>query len=207
MKQNYPVLLNLDGRKIIVIGGGTIAERKVQGILETGAMVDVVSPDITEELKRLVSEKKITWKQKEFKKKDLEDAFIVIAATNNSNINKCVYDSILPHQLINIVDRPDLCSFHVPSVIRRGKLVITVSTSGASPSLAKRIRKDLEKTYDEKYESFVEFLDWARQLVLAEIEDAAMKKELLASLTEPSILTMRNRKEVFLGRLQQAKTK
>src|SRR5438445_3621751 len=138
----YPINLNLNGRKVVVVGGGRIAERKITGLIEAMAAVTVISPKITPELIRYREEGKITWKEKDFTANDIQDAFLVIAATNNPEINHAVKKAAAPHQLISLVDDPEESDFILPAVVNRGKLSITVSTSGASPILAKKIKQE-----------------------------------------------------------------
>lgn len=207
MSSYYPIMLNITGKKAVVIGGGSVAKRKIIGLKAAGAHIIVISSELDHELKELALSGAIQWKQKKFCTNDLIDAFIIVAATNDKKVNEEVYHAKQSNQLINIVDRPDLCSFNVPAVIRRGKLIVTVSTSGASPSLSKKIRKDLEDHYDDKYESYLEFLDWCRKVVKENVECYSLRKKLLQSLIDPRFLTMENRKKYFLRQLEKEQSK
>ena len=129
--------------KVVVIGGGRIAERKITGLIEAMAVVTVISPKLTPELTEYAEEGKINWKKKDFTADDIQDAFLVIAATNKPEINLAVKKVAAPHQLISLVDNPEESDFILPAVVNRGKLSITVSTSGASPILAKKIKQEI----------------------------------------------------------------
>src|SRR3954454_4532967 len=128
----YPINLNLDGKKVVVIGGGKIAERKITGLMETRADITVISLELTYRLNEYAQAGKITWKEKDFTDLDIQDAFLIIAATNQREVNLAVQKAAKPHQLISLVDDPEASNFILPSVVKRGRLSIAVSTSGAS---------------------------------------------------------------------------
>jgi len=144
----YPVFLELKGRPCLVIGGGGIAYQKAKALVACGARVRVVSPELSKDLQRLLRRRKMTWRRGLFKSADLKGAELVVAATDNQVVNKQAYRLAAQRGIwINVVDQPRLCSFIVPSVVRRGKLTVAISTSGISPALSKWIRKDLERRY------------------------------------------------------------
>ncbi|VAX28076.1 Siroheme synthase / Precorrin-2 oxidase [hydrothermal vent metagenome] len=153
----YPVFLNLEGKRCIVIGGGTIAERKVLALLDAGAAVTVISPELTERLAGLKRAGQIEHTPRGYQDGDLKGAFIVIAATSDMDVNRKVAGDAgnIP---VNVVDVPALCTFIVPSVIKRGKLTIAVSTSGASPALSGSIREELEDLYMEEVGGLLQHL-------------------------------------------------
>lgn len=190
MVNYYPAMLNLSGKKAVVIGGGAVAARKILTLLEVDAKVTVISPELHESIMELVLEKKITWKQKRFEPNDLQDFFLIIAATNHSAVNVQVYESANDQQLINLVDRPDLSNFIVPASLRRGALTISVSTSGANPGLARKIKQDLAKEYDEVYEEYLSFLEQSRKRVIAEVADSKIRRHILQGLLEPQFLEL-----------------
>jgi precorrin-2 dehydrogenase/sirohydrochlorin ferrochelatase len=182
MNAKYPIMLRLEGKKAVVIGGGRVAERKVKGLLETGAEIVVVSPDATGELQQLSAAKKISWLEKSFSEEDLEGAVLVFSATNDAELNQIVKNSAAPHQLISIADDPETSDFHVPAQLQRGRLSIAISTDGASPTLAGEIRKQLEEKYDESFEEYLEFLFSARKRILTEVHDPDLKRKLLSAI-------------------------
>lgn len=186
----YPSMLNLEGKKAVVVGGGNIATRKVQGLLEARANITVISPVLSHSLFLLQEEGKIQWKKKKFESFDIKDSFLVIAATNDSEINRFVYDSINEFQLINVVDNPALSNFIVPSSIQRGKLIISVSTSGASPSLSSKVKEEIGTIYGEEYTDYLLFLQDCREIVKREISDSKRRKQILKALLEDSFLQL-----------------
>lgn len=144
----YPVFLELQNRPCLVIGGGQVAASKAKALISCGARVNVVSPALSSELQRLLKQRKIRWRKGSFGSGDLKNAELVVGATDDARTNQAVSRLCKKKRIwVNVVDEPRLCSFIVPSVVRRGKLVLAISTGGASPALAKWIRKDLEKQY------------------------------------------------------------
>ncbi|RID87434.1 siroheme synthase [Peribacillus asahii] len=190
MVNYYSAMLNLSGKKAVVIGGGAVAARKILTLLEADAEVTVISPELHESIREVFLAKKIIWKQKRFEPDDLQDFFLIIAATNQSAINVQVYESANSQQLINLVDRPDLSNFIVPASLRRGALTISVSTSGASPGLARKIKQDLAKEYDEVYEEYLLFLEQSRKRVIEEVADSTIRRQMLQGLLEPQFLEL-----------------
>lgn len=155
--KGYPVMLDLFNRRAVVIGGGKIATRKVQTLLESSeANVTVVSPDITETLEQLAHKQQIHWYKKNFHATDIEDAFLVIAATNDKALNRMIAKQCHPHQLVNVVSEAIHGNFVVPASLRRGNLTIAVSTDGLHPSAAKRIRNELASVYDETFSTYID---------------------------------------------------
>lgn len=188
----YPIFVELKGRAAIVIGGGKVAERKAAGLVEADANVTVVSPELSPGLKEMAEKGQINWSRKRFSSEDLEGVFLIIAATNDRETNLEVKEAAGAHQLVNIADDHAASDFHVPSVVRRGKLNLAVSTSGASPALSKKIRGELEEKYDERYIGYLEFLDECRSTILTAVKDAGRKKKLLTMLTEDESLLDKN---------------
>ncbi|MFS0636440.1 NAD(P)-dependent oxidoreductase [Mesobacillus foraminis] len=180
----YPVFLELKGRQAAVVGGGKVAQRKVEGLLEAGAQVIVISPDLTERLQDFAAENKVGWKNKFFSPDDIKDAFIIIAATDDKEVNLLVKRSAGKHQIVNLADNQEESDFQVPSVVNRGKLKLAVSTSGASPILARKIREQLEKLYGGEYEGYLEFLHESRKKILDQVKDPAVKRQLLTAITD-----------------------
>lgn len=197
MNSLYPINLNLSGRKVSVIGGGKIAERKVKGLLATGALIDVVSPELSLELKKWLEDNQFTWREMHFSPEVIEGAFMVIAATNDHITNQWVKESAQSQQLVCLVDDPGQSDFLLPSNLRRGKLTISVSTCGASPILAKKIRDHLAQSFDENYEDYLEFLAQARKLIIEKVDDEGTKRQLLTSIVDDRFLECDNREEEF----------
>lgn len=162
----YPINIDLEGVNCLVVGGGTVAERKVLALLEAGAKVKVVSPDLTRALNQLKEASRLEYVKRVYRAGDLEGARLVISATSDAAVNGAVSKEAKgAHLLINVVDAPDLCNFIVPSTVRRGDLTIAISTSAAAPALAKKIRRDLEDLFDEAYSDYLAILSEARTAI------------------------------------------
>ncbi|MBY0596457.1 precorrin-2 dehydrogenase [Bacillus bingmayongensis] len=140
MHNIYPIMCNLQGKTVVIIGGGKIAYRKAAGLENTGAHVTIVSPYICEEMKNLTY---ITWKKKTFTEEDIKDAHLIYAATNYHDVNMMVKHAAHDFQWVNIVSDGTESSFHTPAIIRNDEYVISISTSGKNPSFAKRIKQKL----------------------------------------------------------------
>ncbi len=188
--KHYPINLNLLNKKVVIIGGGKVAERKLLNLLETGAVITVVSPEVTEKIVEVVEEGLVKWKRAKFSKGDIGEAFLVIAATNCKQVNCEVYNCCQDHQLVNLVDDPTRSNFIVPSTLHRGKLMLSVSTSGASPGLSKKITKELATQFDSSYEEYVEFLSQCRLKVLEQIEDKEKRRRIFQQLLDPTFLEL-----------------
>ena len=141
----YPVFLNMQGQLCVVIGGGEVAERKVQALLEAGAVVTLIAPECTDGLVAMTSDSSVTWHQRTYETGDLEGAFIAIAATDDRAVNEAVTQEATERNTpLNVVDVTDLCTFIAPSVIHRGPVTLAISTGGMGPALARKLRQELE---------------------------------------------------------------
>jgi precorrin-2 dehydrogenase/sirohydrochlorin ferrochelatase len=153
----FPAFLDLHGRRCLVVGGGVVGERKACDLLACGASVTVVSPALTPGLSALARSGAVTWKPRGFLRTDVRRCRLVIAATGISRVDHAVAQEARRHRaLINVVDRPAVCDFIVPSVLRRGELQIAVSTGGRSPALAREIRRRLESQFGPEYAELVD---------------------------------------------------
>lgn len=152
----YPVHLDIRNRKCVVVGGGRVAERKVKHLLECGAEITVVSPQLSPELQRLVQRGQVAALQREYRETDLAGSLLVVAATDDRRVNQAVArDARRKNLLVNVVDDPERCNFIVPSVVRRGNLVVTISTGGDSPALARWLRLQFEEMLGPEYASLL----------------------------------------------------
>jgi precorrin-2 dehydrogenase / sirohydrochlorin ferrochelatase len=148
----YIACLKLSGRRCLVVGGGEIGLEKVEGLLACDGDVTLVAPDAIEPLRELADEGSIRWERREYRPEDLEGSFMVIASTDDTDVNIKVYeDAEHRAMLVNIVDVPPLCNFILPAIVRTGPLAIAISTAGASPALAKRIKAEIAEEYGEPY--------------------------------------------------------
>lgn len=181
----YPVFLNLKNKKAVVIGGGSVAERKAQTLLSCNADVSIISPKITPRLRRLVKEGKVEYIKKGYEDKDIKDAFIVVAATNDRGINEAIYKTAERDGcLLNIVDKPESSNFIVPSVISRGDLTIAISTGGRSPALSKQIRKELQQIYGREYEIFIKTMGKIRGALLRSVPSEKTRRRIFTKLAK-----------------------
>lgn len=203
MLKNYPVNLNLKNKKCIVVGAGSVAERKVRRLLECGAEVEIVAPVAIKSLKNLAVLGKITLKERHVNLKDINDAFLVISATGDRRINNLVSRYCQKNRiLVNVVDSPDECNFTLPSEVRRGNLLITVSTGGASPALAKKIRKGLEKNFGKEYADFLRLMKLFRPKVIARIKNFRARKSFFEKVVNCGALQL-----LKYGKQKKAKEK
>jgi siroheme synthase-like protein len=147
-------MVDIKGKRCVVIGGGEVALRRAEMLMEHGAQVEIISPELCHELNRMAASGAVLSTLREYKPGDLHGAFVVVAATDNSKINNQVAEEALKLGiLINVVDIPELSSFIVPSCLRRGDVTIAISTGGKSPALARRLRIELEKSFGDEYAS------------------------------------------------------
>ncbi len=160
----YPVFLRVTDRPCLVVGGGEIAARKAEGLLAAGARVTIVSPEIVEEIEGWAAAGKVELLRRGYEKPDLVGRCLVYAATNDERLHERVAaDAEAEGVLLNVVDRPRWCDFIVPSVARRGDLVVAVSTSGRSPAMARRIRLDIESMLTPEYEQAISIFSKLRR--------------------------------------------
>jgi precorrin-2 dehydrogenase/sirohydrochlorin ferrochelatase len=197
MENLYPVFLNLKHQKVYVIGGGQIAARKLEGLLQSEAVITIISPTLIESILTYVNNGLVHWIQKSFELSDIEDAFYIISATNDPHVSSELQKGVRPSQLVNFADDYSSSNVITPSVVRRGRLSIAVTTSGASPSLSKKIKKDLEAIYSEEYEEYVEFLMEKRTYIKERVNDADKRRKLLSLLVEDPIFRTEEREKRF----------
>jgi precorrin-2 dehydrogenase/sirohydrochlorin ferrochelatase len=187
----YPVYLDLKAKKCVVVGGGEVAERKVQALLAAGAEVCLISPVVTPQISELGKAGKLTFINREYHCGDLEGACLVIGATDNEAINRRVaQDAEQAGILVNIVDVPKLCNFIVPSKVQRGDLVLSISTGGKSPALTKKIRQQLEQLYGAEYAEHVALLGKCREQVLQRIPDIAKRRQIFQALVDSELIDL-----------------
>lgn len=179
----FPAFLKLDDRQIVVVGGGTLAVAKIPGLLQANARVRVVSPQINAELAGLVRTQQIEWVAKTFSPEDLQDVFLVIAATSLRDVNAAAYrEADRRGILCNAVDDIENCHFYYGSVVQRGDLQIAVSTNGKSPALAQRLRKEFEQQFGPEYAAWLEWLGAAREVLRAQSREPEFTKRWLHML-------------------------
>jgi precorrin-2 dehydrogenase/sirohydrochlorin ferrochelatase len=176
----FPLFLKLTGRPCLVVGAGSIAESKISGLLEAHANVRVVAPEATPKVRAWADAHRIAWQQRRFQPDDLENMFLIVAATSPSELHEEIFrEAAKRGVLCNVVDVPDLCDFYYPAVVQRGALQIAISTSGQSPALAQRLRKELEGQFGPEYEKWLETLGKTRGELQSKIPDAEERKRRL----------------------------
>jgi precorrin-2 dehydrogenase/sirohydrochlorin ferrochelatase len=159
----YIACLKLSGRRCVVVGGGEIGLEKVEGLLACGGDVVLIAPEAVPALVGLASEGSIAWEQRDYRREDLEATFMVIASTDDTDVNIGIYDDAERRaMLVNVVDVPPLCNFILPAIVRTGPLAIAISTAGASPALAKRMKAEVSELFGEEYAQLAVLLNDAR---------------------------------------------
>lgn len=192
----YPItLVNLAGLPCAVVGGGSVATRKVADLCEAGARPVVISPVLDESLRRRDEAGEIDVVERAYQPGDLAGVRLVIAATDDPRINEAVWrEALAAGCLVNVVDDPQRCNFYVPATVRRGALTLSVSTAGKSPLLARRIRQSLETQFDAAYGAYVDLLGGLRPRVQEQVADPARRKALWSALLDSDLLDLlRNR--------------
>jgi precorrin-2 dehydrogenase/sirohydrochlorin ferrochelatase len=179
----FPMFMKLTGRQCLVVGAGRVGEPKIGGLIDTGARIHVVAIEASEQVYQWARAGKIELEIRAFSPRDLDVKFLAIVATASEQLNKLIYEEAKRRGVLcNVVDVPELCDFFYPAVVRRGDLQIAISTAGQSPSLAQRLRQQLERQFGPGYTEWVAQLGETRRLILASPLDKECKWELLHSL-------------------------
>jgi siroheme synthase-like protein len=174
----YIACLRLSGRRCLVVGGGDVGLEKVEGLLACDADVTLVAPDAHPELAALADEGSIRWERREYGSPDLEGCLIAIAATNDTDVNIRVFeDAERRSMLVNVVDVPPLCNFILPAIVRTGPLAVAISTAGASPALAKRMKREIAELFGEPYADLAILLNDVRGWAKATLPTYQDRKE------------------------------
>ena len=164
----YPVFVQLEGKKVLVVGGGNVACRKVEALMACGAVIHLAGRELVLKLDKMVQNGDIHFKGRQFHESLLEEMFMVIAATDDNALNHEISRAARRKRiLVNAVDQPADCDFIVPSILKRGDLIMAISTSGRSPALARKIRKRLENYFGPEYETFLSVMGRLRSEVLS----------------------------------------
>jgi len=189
--EHYPVLLDLAGKSCLVVGGGKVAERKAASLVQAGARVLVVSPAVTPGLASMAETGAVSWQRRPYESTDPEGAFLVFATAGDRRVNERVASDARAHgRPVNVADDPDLGDFFVPAALRRGRLTVAVSTGGASPALAARIRDRLAAFFPAGWGPFLDFLAETRERVCREVGDARKRRGLLQEMAGPRVWEM-----------------
>lgn len=173
----YTLCLNIANKPALVAGGGEVARRKTASLCDCGAKVTVVSPTLDPILEYMVHQQEVSWKPRNFEPSDINGACIVIAATNQREVNRQIAQMAKEKNILcNVVDQPEEGNFIVPSTVERGPLTIAISTSGISPTLAASIRQELEMAYGDEYGLFLEIMSSLRHVVMNEFKSQAARQ-------------------------------
>ncbi|MBU1043716.1 MAG: bifunctional precorrin-2 dehydrogenase/sirohydrochlorin ferrochelatase [Candidatus Omnitrophica bacterium] len=192
----YPVCLKLDKMLCCVIGGGAVALRKVQTLLKSSDNITIISPKLCFQLKQLHKKNAFNYQKTEYKKNFIKDAFLIIAATNDQAVNaQIVKDANKMGKLINVVDVPEQCNFYLPSVVNKKGILLSISTQGAFPGLAKKIRQDTAVMI-KKYADNIGVLSRLRDEIKLKHKDKRTKKRLIDALLDDKILELINNKKI-----------
>jgi siroheme synthase-like protein len=187
----YPIYLDLKGRDVLVVGGGVIAEGKALQLIEAGARVTVVSPELTETLRAAADRKEITYLNGSFIEENLNGMFLVIGATGDRKVNEKIAKAAGERRLLcNVVDQPDLCNFITPALVTRGALQISVSTGGGSPTLTQRVKREIAAAIGEEYGALLELAAEMRAEAKERIPDFERRKETLRAFVESGALDL-----------------
>jgi precorrin-2 dehydrogenase/sirohydrochlorin ferrochelatase len=187
----YPVYLNLKGRRVVVIGGGNVAERKIESLLESGAFVLVVSPEVTPRIACLSEQKKVEIQYRSYVQGDCSGASLVFSATGDPEINRAVYqEATALGVFINSADQPDRCSFIMPAVVRRGNIGVAISTNGTSPALAARLRRKISEVIGPEYARLAELLARIRPEIRSKVHTDEQRKDLHYRIIDSEIVSL-----------------
>ncbi|SCC10377.1 Siroheme synthase (Precorrin-2 oxidase) [Bacillus wiedmannii] len=195
--------MRVEKKRVVVIGGGKVAGFKIIPLLKQGADIVVISPELDANLVKLVEEKQIRWYQREYEKSDIQGAFLVVAASSDAVLNEQIAEDSTENQLVNVITNPESGNVHFPAAIHRGLLNVAVSTGGASPKLAKKIRDDIANKYDEAYGSYLDFLYEVR-IKVKELQIEKRERNILLQEVLKSIYVQNEQKrELFLQELER----
>ena len=206
----YIACLRLSGRRCLVVGGGEVGLEKVEGLLACDGDVTLVAPDAVPELAEYAKEASISWERREFQDSDLDGSFLAIAATNDTDVNIAVSQGAERRaMLVNVVDVPPLCNFILPAIVRSGPLAIAISTAGASPALAKRMKREIAEEFGEPYARLAVILNDHRGWAKATLPTYQDRKEFFEGIVnghpDPVDLVREGRERELLELIEAAK--
>jgi precorrin-2 dehydrogenase/sirohydrochlorin ferrochelatase len=179
----FPMFVKLEGKQCLVVGAGRVGEPKIGGLIDTGAYIQVVAIEASIAVRDWAKQEKVDLQLRPFHSSDLDGKFLAVVATASNHLNKLIYHEAQRRGVLcNVVDVPEYCDFFYPAVVRRGDLQIAISTAGQSPSLAQKLRQQLERQFGPGYEAWVSQLGETRRLILSSDLDKEKKSDLLRSL-------------------------
>ena len=176
----YPIFLKLEGHKVLIVGGGAVAEQKIEAVLRSATDVTVIAPQVTERIRLWAEQGRLTHVASEYRQGLAQGYFLVISCTDSDAINRAAYDEARKSGALgNAVDDPSYCDFYAPAVVSRGEFQIAISTGGHSPALSQHVRKDLEQQFGPEYEPWTEWLGRMRAMLRKALPRTQRRTELL----------------------------
>jgi precorrin-2 dehydrogenase / sirohydrochlorin ferrochelatase len=192
----YPIFLKLEGHKVLIVGGGNVAEQKLEAVLRSATDVTVIAPQVTDRIRSWAEEGRVKHFAAEYRAGMAQGYFLVIAGTDSEPVNRAVYEEARQSgALANAVDDPDYCHFYAPAVVNRGDFQIAISTGGASPALAQHVRQELEHTYGPEYGPWTAWLGRTRAALRQALPRSEARKQLIRMLAlgEPQKISNNDR--------------
>lgn len=179
----YPIFLKLEGHKVLVVGGGSVAEQKLEAVLRSATDVTVIAPQVTDRIRSWTDEGRVRHLATEYRAGMAQGYFLVIAGTDSEDVNRAVFEEARQYgALANAVDDPDYCNFYAPAVVSRGDFQIAISTGGASPALSQHVRRELERTYGPEYGPWTAWLGRTRAALRQALPRSETRKQLIRML-------------------------
>lgn len=208
----YIACLNLEGKTAVVVGAGTVAGEKIRGLLECDAQVVVIAPEASDEIHALAEDNQVSLISKRFEPDALDGALLVIAATSDTEVNTAVFEAAEARSmLVNVVDVPALCNFVLPAIARRGPIAVAVSTSGASPALAKRLRREVDSFVGPEYALLASLLDeqrdWAKENLDTYDDRRAFFESIVEGDPDPIALLRDGKTDEVRALIEQARSR
>ena len=194
----YPIFLKLEGRKVLIVGGGVVAEQKIEGVLRSATDVTVIAPKVTDSICRWAAEGRLKHLPAEYGAGMARGYFLVIACTDSEAVNRRVYEEASESgAIVNAVDDPEYCNFYAPAIVSRGDFQIAISTGGASPALAQHVRRELEQKYGAEYGPWTSWLGRTRSALREALPPSEGRKQLIRmlALVQPHLMSDNHRTE------------
>ena len=196
----YPIFLNLQGRRIVVVGGGEVAERKIESLLDTGASIVVISPEVTPAIASLFRQNRIEICNRTYSSGDCAGAALVFSATGDPEISRAVHaEAAALGVFVNTADQPSQCRFIMPAVVRRGDIGVAISTSGTSPALAARLRRKISGVIGPEYARLAQLLSRARPGIRRKVQAEAKRKDLHYRIIDSDIISLLKINDIALA--------
>jgi len=196
----YPIFLDLKCRRVVVIGGGEVAERKIESLLDTGASILVISPEVTPRISFLSDQKRLELFKRGYSHGDCHSAALVFSATGDPEISKAVYaEAMALGVFINTADQPSQCSFIMPAFVRRGDIGVAISTSGTSPALAARLRRKISGVIGPEYAGLAQLLSRARPGIHRKVQAEAKRKDLHYRIIDSDVISLLKLNDIALA--------